>query len=763
YTIAITFSKGAGKLGFDEKKYDALSSYYQQLESGEYIPWKAVTSSDNDPVTATLEGTDIDPKKIRFEINGTPITATPNKNIYTIELRGGAEGMTEELLALYKPDEASKDNVLGKLNIVSYDKVERNLVIVPVNGASIPGEPTDNILSQKLTDIYGQAVAAWHVEIKPSINVTLDEYFDDGESGLLTNYTGDMKKVIKAYGDLLDNTYYLFLVTKPKSVKDGKRLLGYMPRSKQAGFIFVDNLDSENAIPAVAHEIGHGAFNLQHTFKEFPLSQGETDNLMDYPNGPSLYKYQWDYIHDPQRVVSLFEDDEDSESNAVTDPAGITLLQNSVFYTASGKSIVLPKGVVILYQCTNGNLLDNLPYIKRFRANGKVYALDAEWSGSGLINFKGYRDEVNTSSYFKSTVAIPAGQKEYDLYLTTQYAEVSDNTKVHVSLSKLKVAALPEVYKNGSVEQGAKTFLEKSSDGNTKEVIENKSFTCDCSDEGQYIARLSEALRKSLVAHANTAYVIKNCKTGTSQAVTADGSGTTQNKNVITLSYCQGSLTVKTVAYPALQKNSKLTGVTQAQVEAAVKDKLNEELQAAQRNNRGKALDDGSMKGQKFEQQPPNGEKMKIDKSNLWSFLPEVVDLGESIYENAALPEKYWNPAAGNYRQSPIQMPGMVAGLSDGVLDEVTEKLQFVKLGLDIATKPEIITNAWHKVRNLKWEDIQKGAKDMAQGKIDKYAHGGPVAYHEGGKDVVMAASAIWGAFLVDKIKKEGDELGEEL
>ncbi|HEY8938232.1 MAG TPA: hypothetical protein VIM65_23580, partial [Cyclobacteriaceae bacterium] len=281
-----------------------------QLDGGQYIPWKSVTTSQSDPVAATLEG-DIPTDKVRFEINGVNIPATAGNKTFTLNVPGKSEGMVEELLALYTPNDTAKDNVLGKLNLVSYDQITRNLVIVPVNGAAIPGGLTENILVQKLSDIYGQAVAAWNVEIRPSIKVSLDDTFDDGESGLLTNYTGDMKKVIKTYGNLLDNTYYIFLVTKPKS----GATLGYMPRSKQAGFIFVDKLNSTTVVNTLAHEIGHGAFNLQHTFKEYPLlAQGSTDNLMDYANGTALYKYQWDYIHDPQKVIGLFEDDEDAAS-----------------------------------------------------------------------------------------------------------------------------------------------------------------------------------------------------------------------------------------------------------------------------------------------------------------------------------------------------------------------------------------------------------------------------------------------------------------
>jgi hypothetical protein len=66
----------------------------------------------------------------------------------------------------------------------------------------------------------------------------------------------------------------------------------------------------------VAHELGHGVFNLRHTFSEensFTLQEGDTENLMDYSSGTELWKYQWDFIHDPEGGWHIFEDVEEGE------------------------------------------------------------------------------------------------------------------------------------------------------------------------------------------------------------------------------------------------------------------------------------------------------------------------------------------------------------------------------------------------------------------------------------------------------------------
>src|SRR5690606_21134369 len=172
-------------------------------------------------------------------------------------------------------------------------------------------------IAKTLNDVYRQAVVAWHVQIADGIQVDLPPAFDEGETGLFTNYTADMKKVLNRWGHLSSDTYYLFLIEAPRDPST----LGYMPRNKQAGFVFIEPHRGNSAtfLKTLAHELGHGAFNLKHTFSEHNLPPGTTDNLMDYSAGTALYKHQWDHIHEPRAVIGLFEGDEDGASVVVKD------------------------------------------------------------------------------------------------------------------------------------------------------------------------------------------------------------------------------------------------------------------------------------------------------------------------------------------------------------------------------------------------------------------------------------------------------------
>ena len=326
YNLALKFDASPSQAFGYDVKHDPLAVKYERLEGDKYASWKSVATGRTDAVLAILEGSGFDKSKIRFEQAGVGIpnasmpnaTTTPMPNAFELNVRGTADGIEEGLLALYTPpDTTKKEQVLGKLNVATYDEIQKTVVIVPVNGNKYPYSEA-NLLTQ-LNKIYGQAVVKWNVQMAPDGFVVPGiDPFDDGGSGLLSNYSPDMRKVVDAYNtDPAPDTYYLFLVKNPKAGK----LAGYMPRGKEFGFIFTDQAGSEQAIiHTMAHELGHGAFNLRHTFAEekYTIPQGSTDNLMDYTTtfGTKLYKHQWDQMRYPEIVMGLFEGDSDAASRS---------------------------------------------------------------------------------------------------------------------------------------------------------------------------------------------------------------------------------------------------------------------------------------------------------------------------------------------------------------------------------------------------------------------------------------------------------------
>jgi hypothetical protein len=172
-------------------------------------------------------------------------------------------------------------------------------------------------LAQQINALYRQAVAGFRVEVLPNLEVedlSGNVIFSNADNAFLSRYTSHMNKVIRTFkraGNPLDgDTYYLFLIPNPTT--DPRQ--GYMPINGQCGFVFLNNVSPEGVARVAAHELGHGVFRLYHTFSSdnrYILPEGTTDNLMDYNGGTALYKYQWDYIHDPQTMLFAWGEEEE--------------------------------------------------------------------------------------------------------------------------------------------------------------------------------------------------------------------------------------------------------------------------------------------------------------------------------------------------------------------------------------------------------------------------------------------------------------------
>jgi len=182
------------------------------------------------------------------------------------------------------------------------------LVLIPIGNTNIDATEIANALNAT----YKPAIAEFEVELKPAFTPPSGAggLIAVGTSGLLSNYTADMKAIISAYkkanSDFDNEAYYLFI---GGTASDAAQL-GYMPRAKHFGFIFTPP-SGTGGLKTIAHELGHGAFHLKHTFSETSVPQNSSQNLMDYGTGTYLNKYQWDFVHNPSFVVGLFESDED--------------------------------------------------------------------------------------------------------------------------------------------------------------------------------------------------------------------------------------------------------------------------------------------------------------------------------------------------------------------------------------------------------------------------------------------------------------------
>ena len=233
-----------------------------------------------------------------------------SRKLYII---GGKHGDVQELFACYKVQKDSFINI-AKINIVSYRNEQNKVTLVPLgNNISIDKMQ----LQQQLNSFFKQCVATWTVDIAPAITVSDTLWDKDGNghinvgSNIFSRYSLELKainKYIRNQTYYNASEYYLIVTNKPTDSLSSD-ILGEMPRGRNIGDIFTANPKAQ----LIAHELGHGAFALEHSFEgNVTLPKAGTACLMDYNNGTELYKGKyWDYIHNPTTVVGVLEGDDD--------------------------------------------------------------------------------------------------------------------------------------------------------------------------------------------------------------------------------------------------------------------------------------------------------------------------------------------------------------------------------------------------------------------------------------------------------------------
>ena len=299
----------------DEKKAFAAQYDHYQLHSDDaYATWMAKDGSRAAIAKMTVNGGD--PSAVQVRSGGQTVTGFGGSDPNALYLPLITDGLYEAYYTTQDTHGADLEVMAGQLNVVSYPQQNINVCLVEVNGASYPR--TANELSNYLNDVFGQAVFGVNLT-KTSIEVDkFNGTLSARESGALSAYNSDMKKLIrkvKKLPDYTDDTYYIMLVAK----SDNPALGGFMPVNSNFGFVFAQaNSGAGQMNRTIAHELGHGAFRLWHTFSSenlYTAQQGTTRNLMDY-NGTNaeLYKYQWDYIHNPQEdIVRWMVEDEEGK------------------------------------------------------------------------------------------------------------------------------------------------------------------------------------------------------------------------------------------------------------------------------------------------------------------------------------------------------------------------------------------------------------------------------------------------------------------
>ncbi len=398
------------------KKYESLPSSGGAGggNGGNYrVSAKAIAPGKPDKVLAkiTLIDNTLKADSIKF-VNGKG-TIYEKKKIdtanYEITMTGGPADDAQEIYALY-PQGANKPLNLGKLLVASYAEQIFNVVLVPVKG-------NRNFDKQKISDslnrIYNPLNFKVQVTQEDNFN---DDTWDADHNGLnvsgsnaISVLTPDMKALNKAYSKshhIERGTLYLFLLNHAAD----SSLLGDMPRGKQFGYLFTDN--NNHLEYTITHELGHGVFRLKHISDEGFSRTDLPANVMNYPAGNILSKYQWDIMHDPPFVLGVFENDDDGQEAVVNNIEELAKFKNAdgsfTFLSGAGKPITLKGNLTQLSFITSEDQWsvtnDFLPLgaLYGFELNGKKYTARRTVKPNYFV---GYLDTVS-NKYYKENLSI---------------------------------------------------------------------------------------------------------------------------------------------------------------------------------------------------------------------------------------------------------------------------------------------------------------------------------------------------------------------
>ncbi|MBP5366514.1 MAG: hypothetical protein J6Y82_11465, partial [Bacteroidales bacterium] len=242
-------------------------------------------------------------------------------NAQTLDLRLNSPSQPREA-ATYAYD--PEGNIVGKLNVLTFNEKEIRVHLVSVNEATMPDIKK---LQDEVNDIFRQAVVKVTMDMLDPVTIEYanGQSFVHGGKGTLRNYNQDQKSAIQALPKSADpNDYYLFLVEcydryDTEGQKTNEVVSGYMPVGRHYGFIY-NQYDNARTI---AHELAHGALSLSHTFADGSESylgpRNTNDNLMDYAGGTHLNHLQWKWAHETHRnILGFLDDEEESEENQIT-------------------------------------------------------------------------------------------------------------------------------------------------------------------------------------------------------------------------------------------------------------------------------------------------------------------------------------------------------------------------------------------------------------------------------------------------------------
>ncbi|WP_294676204.1 hypothetical protein [uncultured Fluviicola sp.] len=398
--------------GFDPFEHIEWNANYEIIRTSNAVNYfvanKSLIKGQPDKVSLSVPENKYTATNVQLSWAGlaTPLapassTVSSGKRVFVFDLPAFND---DDEFAIY----AISDNLkIGKLNVVVYELIQKNIVVIPIGG-TIDGSQLRTYLNTTL----GESGIDFTITISDTTGVGKYSSLSSlniPDATLMSKYSGKMRQIRNSYFDTHeeeDNSFYFFIVSSLMDTVHNLPVDGYMVRGKNIGFI-----QSGSTFRTYAHELGHGAGFLEHSWKNNGPERGSSNNLMDYVSDDNLLFSQWEELRNPNGT-GLWDEEEDNESDVSGNYLKRLLpLKNAnntfTFFDPSGGIISIPvDGLTNIcisdnnsYKSFSENTRLNVPAgtLVEFSYNGKRY-----FSFGTETDFAGYAyKEGDTRVYYE--------------------------------------------------------------------------------------------------------------------------------------------------------------------------------------------------------------------------------------------------------------------------------------------------------------------------------------------------------------------------
>lgn len=321
--------------------YAQIVNGYERV--GSYVvPWVSMVQGEARYIKATIQGKT---KSTGSGLSGkesdikfycvtdsvmTELESEYKDGAFKVKVFGGQPDRKLGIVAMMNStgtaDECAKNSkTMGKAYIYTMSYRTKTIHLVPVC-MDVTGEMGDpKTYADKMNKVFAPLGRSYEFKLEnkfenDAVKSLLVNGFNTEDGGnVFNNKTPEMKQLCRLYKHdenvKIDHRAdaYVFLLDKNTNSK----IKGYMPRTNSEGFVFTKGMEVEDIAETMTHELCHGLYGLEHTFKYGVDENAVPENIMSYSTQigrtPSKY-FQWYNIENPSEYHFPFTDSaEDGE------------------------------------------------------------------------------------------------------------------------------------------------------------------------------------------------------------------------------------------------------------------------------------------------------------------------------------------------------------------------------------------------------------------------------------------------------------------